>query len=234
MDTVEQLFDRMDAWRHLPNYQLERRADLFFSLYLSEALAEELGFAMGPHIIPEFPVRVGTIYPDTPINKSFKIDYLLLDASAKQAVFVELKTEGRSRRPEQDRYLLAAKEAGLPALLGGILHIFRATTAKRKYFLLLDSLSRMGLLELPSSMREDMQRDRLQGVTRLSDEVKITCDVKTCHIVYVQPTGKGPGIISFDGFRKIVERRQDPISKRFARSLREWAKTPAGMKHLGG
>jgi hypothetical protein len=24
------LFDRLDAWRHVPAYQLERRADIFF------------------------------------------------------------------------------------------------------------------------------------------------------------------------------------------------------------
>ena len=33
-----QLFDRLDEWRDFPNYQLERRADIFFSLYLVEAL----------------------------------------------------------------------------------------------------------------------------------------------------------------------------------------------------
>ncbi len=43
MDIVDSLFDRLDAWRHLPNYQLERRADIFFSLYLAEALEEKYG-----------------------------------------------------------------------------------------------------------------------------------------------------------------------------------------------
>ena len=38
MRSIDTLFDRMDAWRHLPSYQLERRADLFFSLYLPEVL----------------------------------------------------------------------------------------------------------------------------------------------------------------------------------------------------
>jgi hypothetical protein len=44
MDLIETLFDRMDGWRHLPNYQLERRADLFFSLYLPTAVEAKLGF----------------------------------------------------------------------------------------------------------------------------------------------------------------------------------------------
>ena len=46
------LFDRMDAWRHLPDYQLERRADLFFSLYLAEALQAKLGFPIIVYIQP--------------------------------------------------------------------------------------------------------------------------------------------------------------------------------------
>ena len=44
MSGIDKLFDCMDAWRHLPNYQLERRAGLFFSLYLTEALEAKLGF----------------------------------------------------------------------------------------------------------------------------------------------------------------------------------------------
>ena len=47
---LDALFDRMDAW--LPNYQLERRADLFFSLYLAEALQAKLGFPIIVYIQP--------------------------------------------------------------------------------------------------------------------------------------------------------------------------------------
>jgi len=38
MNRIDAIFDRMDVWRHLPSYQLERRADLFFALYLPEVL----------------------------------------------------------------------------------------------------------------------------------------------------------------------------------------------------
>jgi hypothetical protein len=55
-----------------------------------------------PSLIPEFPVRLGTIYPTIPSNQSCKIDYLALDASDQRAVFVELKTDSSSRRAKQD------------------------------------------------------------------------------------------------------------------------------------
>ena len=110
MTGMNALFDRMDAWRHLPNYQLERRADLFFSLYLPEVLEAKLGFAIQPTLIPEFPVRFGSIYPKEATNHSCKIDYLALSENGKQAVFVELKAEGLSRRTKQDADLMIWKE----------------------------------------------------------------------------------------------------------------------------
>ena len=85
MNQVITLFDRMDAWRHFPNYQLERRADIFFSLYLSEVLEAKLGLPIKAELTPEFPIRIGTIYPEIPIDKSYKIDYLALSGEIGRA-----------------------------------------------------------------------------------------------------------------------------------------------------
>ena len=154
MKQLDTLFDRMDAWRHFPNYQFERRVDIFFALYLPEVLEAKLGFPMRPELAPEFPVRIGTIYPKIPIDKSYKIDYVALSALSDKTVFVELKTEGISLRPAQDKYLRAAQRMGLPRLLEGLLEIFRATKSKLKYFCLLEHLESMDLLRIPASMKE--------------------------------------------------------------------------------
>src|SRR5689334_20386715 len=127
METAERIFDLLDDWRHLPDYQLERRADIFFAACLPEFLSSRLKLDIRPSLIPEFPVRIGTIYPTIPSNQSCKIDYLALDASGRHAVFVELKTDSSSRREKQDKYLRAAKEIGLPALLDGVLKIVCAS-----------------------------------------------------------------------------------------------------------
>jgi len=230
MKQINTLFDRMDAWRHFPNYQLERRADVFFSLYLPEVLEAKLGFPVRPELAPEFPVRIGTIYPNIPIDKSYKIDYVALSTAADKAVLVELKTEGMSRRPEQDKYLLAAQKVGLANLLEGLLDIFRATNAKRKYFCLLMHLESMGLLRIPMQMKEIMAKSGLQGATEASRQIKITAKVKESLIVYIQPNGDGPDVISFREFAEIVRRHDDPVSQRFATSLCEWAEIQAGEK----
>ncbi|UCD30405.1 MAG: hypothetical protein JSV03_08035 [Planctomycetota bacterium] len=230
MSLITELFDRMDLWRQLPNYQLERRADLFFSLYLPEALETKLGFPVRSELVPEFPVRIGTVCPNKPINKSFKIDYLALSSESDKAIFVELKTEERSRRIKQDKYLAAARDIGLTRLLKGLLDIFRVTNAKAKYYCLLEQLDHLGLIQVPAKLREIMTRSNLQGANEASHEVRVTCRTKQCLIVYVQPNGHGPNIISFAEFRTIVQNNNDALSARFAESLNEWAVIQAGKK----
>ena len=230
MNQIDALFDRMDAWRHFPSYQLERRADLFFSLYLPEVLGAKLGFSITRKLVPEFPVRKGTIYPGKPTDSSFNIDYVALSADGSTAILVELKTEGLSRREEQDKYLLAARDLGLPVLLAGLLDIFRATKAKQKYFCLLEHLANMGLLRIPDELRAIMARPDIRGTTAASRAIEITAHTADTLIVYVQPNGVGPDIISFAEFAEVVRRHEDPVSQRFAASLRTWAAVRAGER----
>jgi len=39
---LQTIFRHLDCWRHLPAYQLERRADIFFSAYLSREFSAAL------------------------------------------------------------------------------------------------------------------------------------------------------------------------------------------------
>jgi hypothetical protein len=228
MDATSRVFDRMDEWRHLPSYQLERRADLFFSLCLPDALQRRSGVPISDVVIPEFPVRIGTINPGVSTNKSYKIDYVAFARDLTKAIFVELKTDRGSRRPEQDRYLCAARDAGMPALLGGLVEIFQATESKRKYFRLLSLLARIGLLRIPEEMRAVIGSDSLVGINELARRIEITCPVRSCEIVYLQPNGDPPDVMNFDEFTRSVLAYGDDFSRRFARSLMEWSRVEAG------
>ena len=99
----------MDTWRHLPAYQLERRADIFFSIYLPEVLTEKFGAEI-EGIVPEFPVHIGTI-SNIETNKSFKIDYLARAKNSQRLFFVKFKTDVGSRRLAQDS-VSGARQAG--------------------------------------------------------------------------------------------------------------------------
>jgi hypothetical protein len=223
MDRISLLFDRLDSWRHLPNYQLERRADVFFSLYLAEALEDRFGVAVDPYIISEFPIRIGTIWKKQPdLNKSFKIDYLAISNAKDIAYLVELKTDIGSRREQQDWYLTAAADAGMSNLLTGLIAIFRATTEKRKYFHLLLRLEELSLLTIPTAMKTLMEGYSLVGITELCDQIVVTCPSMKCEVVYLQPIGNASNIITFDQLKVVISRYSDPISKRFAKSLGRW------------
>ncbi len=229
---IDKLFERMDEWRHLPSYQLERRADLFFSLYLSAALEKKFEKKFCEDLIPEFPVHVGTIYPDTPINRSFKIDYLALSSDGKLAAFVELKTDGKSRRLGQDRYLALSQQAGLEKLLAGLIQIFQATNSKRKYFHLLEHVERLGLIAIPEELRRIMSGQSLRGAKAAADAIAIESTVTECSVVYLQPSGEGKQVISFEEFRSTVLEHDDPGSRRFAQSLSEWSQVLAGRRNI--
>ena len=96
---INEVFSLLNDWRNLPAYQLERRADIFFAVYLKKIFKECFSEDVDK-IIPELPVRIGTINRDRDTNESIKTDYCVFTKSNK-VYLVELKTDDASIRPEQ-------------------------------------------------------------------------------------------------------------------------------------
>jgi hypothetical protein len=212
MTHTNTIFDNLDVWRNLPAYQLERRADIFFSIYLPEILSHKFGVKI-EGVIPEFPIRVGTIHHDIDINKSFKVDYLAKANDNKTIIFVELKTDEGSRRDKQDWYLERAKQVGLAELLDGVRKIYKATNSKKKYEYLLGLLQDFGFIALDKS-----------------GTFEITQADYVIQIVYIQPNNPDGqnNVITFQEISEIIERHGDELSLRFSKSLLKWAGTKAG------
>lgn len=229
MEQINQIFDRMDMWRHLPAYQLERRADIFFSLYLKQVLKKKTGFQLSKQFIPEFPIRKGTIEPNSKNNQSYNIDYVAISEDGRKAFFIELKTDMGSRNDGQDNYLSQAKNIGMNELLKGIIQIFQATQAKRKYFYLFQQLEELEQLWIPQTMKAIILKNSLRGITNEAKKIKIISQINSIKIIYIQPNGDADNIINFNKFAEIIETNKDPVSIRFAQSLREWAKVEAGQ-----
>jgi hypothetical protein len=105
-EMIDKMFDLLDEWRLLPAYQLERRADIFFALYLPHIMNRRFGVEVNhEQIIPEFPLNKKTLeldnkHPD--YNLSYKVDYLVVCEKSKRVFLVELKTDIGSRRSKQD------------------------------------------------------------------------------------------------------------------------------------
>lgn len=100
MDALDTVFRHLGHWRHLPAYQLERRADVFFSVYLKEVVEEFTKTTLEDVMIPEFPVKHdGT-------NQSDKVDYVLFTKDRKRVFFIELKTDGGSQAPRLRQFAM--------------------------------------------------------------------------------------------------------------------------------
>jgi hypothetical protein len=189
---INQIFDLLDNWKELPAYQLERRADIFFALYLPEILNQkpfELDITHD-NIIPEFPVKKDNS------NLSNKIDYVVVSEKKKTIYLIELKTEMCSIRPEQDKYLKDASEKTIKDLVKDILTI-ADNSKSEKYKHLLACMEKAGI---------DINSD--------ANDYKI-------EVIYILPEADEPNI-SFSKIIEILKGNDDELTKRFVKSLEKW------------
>lgn len=166
-------------------------------------------------MIPEFPIRIGTIHPKININRSFKVDYLVKAKGVDKVILVELKTDDTSRRSKQDWYLERAKEVGMVKLIDGVLKIYEATTSKKKYRNLLCKAEDLGLAYRGGDGKFYVKR------TNASYEIQI---------VYLQPNNfdRQENVISFADAAALIGQNGDELSLRFSESLLRWAEVRAG------
>ena len=216
---IKDLFDRMDDWRHLPKYQLERRADLFFALYLKDVL-EIKGFDIEDKIIPEFPVRKALILGEDHQHKnySYNIDYVAISRDGKKAILIELKTDLGSKRKKQDDYLTIAVNVGLNRLLEETLKICEATKAKEKYYNLLKLLESLGLI---TGLEE--KKNMIANYKAAINNIRVTNNIEETLLFYIQPSCEKSININFKDYIDVLEDYDDCISKSFKASLKKWA-----------
>jgi len=210
---ITELFDLLDRWRYFPAYQLERRADIFFALYLKQIFSSKYGITID-YIIPEFPLRIGEII-DKEINESFKIDYLCVSQVQQKVYLVELKTDTLSRRSKQDWYLGKAREINTAGLVNGLIKIFKATNQKNKYMNLLHEVEQIGWITIDNQ------------------QIINACEPYDIQIVYIQPE-KHPDdteeVITFDDIISVLKTNTDDVSGRFIQSLARWKTNPSLLR----
>ena len=88
--TIDRVFDTLEEWRRLPSYQLERRADIFFAMFLTDALEKHIKTELERFVIPELPLRKGTLRTNkgsNDLNRSVKLDYVVFSKDYKRVFF---------------------------------------------------------------------------------------------------------------------------------------------------
>ncbi|MGY6588401.1 MAG: hypothetical protein ACXIUB_08955 [Wenzhouxiangella sp.] len=248
MDQINRIFDQLDDWRHLPTYQLERRADIFFSLYLREILQTYISTEIQETIIPEFPLLQKTLDPSKNFDLHFSADYLAVSADLKRAFLIELKTDPNSSRTAQNQYLRQAKDVGLREMLEGLMNAFKPSMIQKsriKRFYLLEKLRSIGLITGLDLAATFIAKDRQQGFTKAFQEARVASVQPEISLVCIHPEDKDPAErkhddctdkntfdhwISFKDVIAVVEKHSDPLSQRFAQSLGAWRETAAGAR----
>lgn len=203
---IDELFDKLDMWRNLPAYQLERRADIFFAIYLKDIIRhlfeKEVDF-----IIPEFPVRKGHLKDFKVIdNQSFKIDYLAVSESSKTVFLIELKTDNSSIREVQKKIMEEISHHEISSLTDSVLKISKASKST-KYEALINKLTEIGWIDN-------------DGQVISKPEYKI-------QVVYIKPsfndkTDKDLEIITFKEVIDSINQKKDSLTQRFIQSLERW------------
>lgn len=213
MKTLTNLFGLLTDWRELPAYQLERRADIFFALYLEDLLKYCKHFAPDESltIIPEFPAK----HADT--NQSDRIDYMV--CSEQKVVYVELKTDNHSIRSEQAEYLHNIQQRAWKDVLEDIIAIYRATNARTKYRKLIEKLDRW--IECHKTEAGE------ERCTLRDGEI---AKVESVEVVYILPKRPQKPIdikkpIYFDSLVEMLrlpKYADDPIAQAFTDALVKW------------
>lgn len=220
-ERLDSLFANLDRWRHLPSYQLERRADAFFGVYIRELLQWHLGDrdVLQPTVIPELPLKQETSH------RSDKVDYVLFSQRGDRVYFVELKTDEDSIRAEQAGYLKAAQGKGFAEVLAGLKEIFCRTGSRGKYFHLLHALERAGCITMAAGLKDRVYAGVSTG--RIDDTCfSITGDPKI-EVIFIRPGAGDVTDISFNRVLEFLSGMNDPFTVTFRTYLARW-QNPAG------
>lgn len=212
MVDAKDVFNKLDKYRDLPKYQLERRSDIFFVLYLEQVLSAILEDEC-KIVLPEFPLRALKLKNDenwedenllesietaktTKIDKdtgslkesnaSTNVDYLVWGKKSRTLFFIELKTDSNSFDAKQYwyyRYYSEKKTFG--DLLEFLKQLCRRSQSGGKY---IEALKQLGVAleawdENISPASLMKELDRDELFSELSKKVE---KVKT---IYIAPEG---------------------------------------------
>ena len=169
------VLERLKQWRHFPAYQLERRADVFFSFLLPGIIrnAFKLKKTDDLIVIPEFPLHKREVLGENDSNESIKIDFAVFSKTHKQIYLVELKTDNNSIEKKQLERMETTKNKGVLELLKGVIEcaIHSDSRRQRKYVHLIRELKNIGCVNVSDEFDElDLTVDK-PGLSRVFEEL---------------------------------------------------------------
>lgn len=251
MSAIFEVLRQLDEWRHLPAYQLERRVDIFFGMFLPKVIEKAYAGVSVDAVIPEFPLHKGMlgISDDREDNQSVNVDFVAFGTQeGKKRVFlVELKTDMNSLNREQlERMKTGCVDSD--NLLNGVVKAAENSGSKqRKYAHLVWKLLELASLcpkncDIKNKIKNiNWERPGLpeifKGLTVGEQWKKVPIEVVV--VLPAEPKGsqkeKVPPDVRVITFAQIVdtlEKPNEPFAseaiREFAGYLRQWASVKAG------
>lgn len=248
MSAMYEVLRQLDEWRHLPAYQLERRVDIFFGMFLPKVIERRFGVRVD-EVIPEFPLHKGELGISDD-NRSINVDFAVFSSSEgpKRIFLVELKTDINSLDPRQLENMKRVRKSG--KMLCGVKRVARASASqhKCKYAHLIWRLVELECLDLSSDAHfkefEKMERHEegpqlkpvFDGLT--VNKEWLEASVQMVVILPAEPKNlderqelHGFNVITFAEFADALEDGGNPMGSAesaFAGRLREWACVESG------
>lgn len=155
MSVMYEVLRQLDEWRHLPAYQLERRVDVLFGMFLPKVIEKAFGVCVDD-VIPEFPLHKALL-TDEPCDPSkasshhsVNVDFAVFGhrGEVKRLLLVELKTDTESLNDKQLKNMKTAQCARSSKLLQGVISAAQHSQSKRKYAHLIWRLLELECLKL--------------------------------------------------------------------------------------
>lgn len=224
-DKIEQIFELLKKWYEYPKYQLERRLDIFFSIYLPEILKEKGIYIELNDIFPEFPLKKENN------NLSTNADYAIFDNKDDETnlYLIELKTEMNSISNEKKQllYYKQVQKKKIIDLIKEIIEIQKNSKQWEKYEKLLEDIEeRYNFIKISSKEGEK----KTEWIVN-DNNSKILGNIK---IIYLVPNNledkllkqeNNFQVIYFDDIIELIENKyNDKLSKEFCSILKELKK----------
>lgn len=225
---LDDVFERLDEWRHFPKYELERRVDIFFSFYIKKIIELKTNNKnLVDIIIPEFPVMKMLLIEDYKKLDSINIDFFISDSFQKNVFFVELKTDVKSRRSKQDKNMNKIKEINFNKIIEGIIiRSKKEPKDKEKYIFLLKKLGELGYILNYNKLISKITRGEMLLGTGEFINYEVNPNI---HMIYIQPTtdSNSENVIDYEFIiNNLIGKEDDSFLNLFKMYLARWQAAP--------
>ena len=212
----------VDKYRLFPKFQLERHVDTIFGIYLPEILdthfKEKNNFSSAA-IIPEFPISKKILLDEYSKDDARSIDFLVLSDNDDEAIFVEIKTDMRSRNDKQEGDYSKLLNVKFDEVVKKLIKTIQSSKYKTKYVMLINELHKYNIIHIDRQFFKTFI-DSGKIFTKYINEIRVVENNRICKMLYIMPIQDDNSKNDCIPFDEIIHNRK--IDPDFRKYLEIW------------